>query len=191
MSLQNSIVLILTMGFYFFHFNGHSQSNEQISNRLDRFMQENCKTHYMEMDSVSISKVLKYKVYRITQEIKDIYGQKSTNTNIFIVIDDGKQAQAFEHVGKNTNLPKLLGYIKEDFVLNAESASLFQTVLDAIYPLPTWKPDKREYFSQNGKWYFLRDAYFRSKQGFEVTIDPSGKITGICYKMKWDENERS
>ena len=191
MLLHKSIVLILSMGFYFTNYIGHCQGNEHTTERLDHFMQENCKSFYTEMDSINIAKVLKYKVYHINQEIQNLYGQKSKDSNLFIVIDDGQQIQTFERIGKNTGLPKLLDFIKEDFVLNDTTALLFQTVLDVIYPLPEWKPDKREYFFRDGKWYFLRDAYFRTKQGFEITIDTDGKITGICYKMKWDDHERS
>lgn len=171
--------------------NCFSQVKEQASKRLDRFISESFETTYKEIDSVLISEVLKYKVYHINQEIQNLYGQKSKDSNLFIAIDDGQQVQPFEPIGKNTNLPKLLHFIREDFVLNDKSAPLFQTVLDAIYPLPEWKPDKREYFFHDGKWYFLRDAYFRTKQGFEITVDTDGKITGICYKMKWDDHERS
>jgi len=59
---------------------------------------------------------------------------------------------------------------------------------DPVEKIAEWKPDKREFFFTNGKWYFLRDGYFRSKQGFEITVDSKGKITHICYKMKWDES---
>lgn len=110
---------------------------------------------------------------------------------MFIVIDDGEQVQNFEQIGTNTALPKLQSYIRGDFILNSQTAPLFQTILDFIYPIAAWKPDKREYFFKNGKWYFLRDAYFRSKQGFEISVDTDGKITSISYKMKWDEYEQS
>ncbi|RIV44204.1 hypothetical protein [Flagellimonas pelagia] len=172
-------------------FNCLSQVKEQVSKRLDKFISESCKTTYEEIDSVRISEVLKYKVYCITQETKNLYGQKKKSSNMFIVIDDGEQVQNFEQIGTNTALPKLQSYIRGDFILNPQTAPLFQTILDFIYPIAAWKPDKREYFFKNGKWYFLRDAYFRSKQGFEISIDTDGKITSISYKMKWDEYEQS
>ena len=174
-----------------FPLNCFSQIKEQASKRLDRFISESCKTTYEEIDSVRISEVLKYKVYYITQETKNLYGQKKKSSNMFIVIDDGEQVQNFEQIGTNTALPKLQSYIRGDFILNSQTAPLFQTILDFIYPIAAWKPDKREYFFKNGKWYFLRDAYFRSKQGFEISVDTDGKITSISYKMKWDEYEQS
>ncbi|RIV70578.1 hypothetical protein [Flagellimonas aequoris] len=172
-------------------FNCLSQVKGQACKRLNRFISESCKTTYEEIDSVRISEVLKYKVYYISQETTNLYGQKKKSSNMFIVIDDGEQVQNFEQIGTNTALPKLQSYIRGDFILNSQTAPLFQTILDFIYPIAAWKPDKREYFFKNGKWYFLRDAYFRSKQGFEISVDTDGKITSISYKMKWDEYEQS
>lgn len=168
-----------------------SQVNEQASIRLDRFMNESCKTTYEEILSESLTKILRHKVYYITRETKNIYGKKEKTSSTFIVIDNGDNIKTFEKIKTNTELPELLSYIRQDFILDSHTAPQFQTMLDFIYPIPSWKPDKREFFFKNGKWYFLRDAYFRSKQGFEVTIDSDGKITAICYKMKWDDKEQS
>lgn len=118
-----------------------------------------------------------------------MYGEKKKNINEFIVIDTGQKVASFERVQANTSLPELTDYIREDFILDQESAHEFQSLLDYIYPIEDWKPDHREYFQKNGKWYFLRDAYFRTKQGFEVTVDIQGRITDICYKMKWNDSE--
>jgi hypothetical protein len=155
--------------------------------RLDNFLNKSCTTQYTKITSESVQRILKYDVFHIIQETKNIYGEKEKQVNEFIVIDNGQEVNRFEHIKTNTELPKLTSYIREDFVLSKDSAPHFQALLDYIYPIAEWKPDKREFFFKNGKWYFLRDAYFRSKQGFEVTVNPKGKITHICYKMKWDE----
>lgn len=157
--------------------------------RLDNFLNQSCTTQYTEITSESVKRILKYDVFHIKQETKNIYGEKEKQVNEFIVIDNGREVNRFEHIKTNTELPKLTSYILEDFVLNKDSAPYFQTLLDYIYPIAEWKPDKREFFLKNGKWYFLRDAYFRSKQGFQVTVNSKGKITHICYKMKWNESE--
>ena len=158
-----------------------------VNSRLDNFVQESCEISYNEITSKSVTSILKYEVFHIIQETKNIYDEKEKSVNEFIVIDNGEKVKRFEHIKTNTSLPKLTSYIREDFTLNQETAPVFQSMLDYIYPIAEWKPDKREFFFKNGKWYFLRDAYFRSKQGFEVSVDPKGKITYICYKMKWDE----
>ncbi|WP_318310406.1 hypothetical protein [Flagellimonas crocea] len=165
------------------------QEDIQASLRLDNFLNRSCTTHFKEITSESVKNILKHNVYYITQETMNIYGEKEKQVIEFIVIDDGQKVNRFEHIKTDTELPALASYIREDFRLNQESAPDFQTLLDYIYPIAEWKPDKREYFFQNGKWYFLRDAYFRTKQGFEITVNPKGKITHICYKMKWDEPE--
>ncbi|MDF0707340.1 hypothetical protein [Flagellimonas okinawensis] len=167
---------------------GRSQTAE-VQYRLDTFISENCTTDYTQISAASVEKVLKYSVYRIRQEIKNIYGEKKVKLNEFIVIDNGKKASCFEAIRTNKQLPELTSYIKENFALNPENAAIFQSMLDYIYPIADWKPDKREYFFKNGKWYFLRDKHFRSRQGFEVTVDSHGKIKNICYKMKWDEED--
>ncbi|MAU17477.1 MAG: hypothetical protein CMH46_18275 [Muricauda sp.] len=163
------------------------QIDIDVSNRLDNFMSESREISYNEITSESVKNILKYSVFHILQETKNIYGKKEKNINEFIVIDTGEKVTRFEPVKSNTNLPELTSYIQDAFVLNKDTAPHFQALLDYIYPIAEWKPDKREFFQKNGKWYFLRDAYFRSKQGFEITVDSKGKITDICYRMKWNE----
>lgn len=166
-----------------------SQIDPAVSNRLNGFMRENCTTTFNEISSTPVENILKYKVFHIVQETQNMYGEKKKNINEFIVIDTGQKVASFERVPANTSLPELTNYIREDFILDQESAHEFQSLLDYIYPIEDWKPDHREYFQKNGKWYFLRDAYFRTKQGFEVTVDIQGRITDICYKMKWNGSE--
>lgn len=166
-----------------------AQHDGPTTARLDKFVEESCETTYREIPADSIAQVLKYKVYHITQEIKNLYGKKDSDINKFIVIDNGEKVSGFERINGNTDLPKFQSYIREDFQLTDLTAPYFQGMLDLTYPLPSWKPDKREFFFAHGKWYFLRDAYFRTKQGFEVTVDAEGKVLSICYKMKWDEPE--
>ncbi len=166
-----------------------SQRDGSAINRLDQFMRESSTTTYREVSPDSTAQVLKYAVYHITQETKNLYGSKDTDINRMIVIDTGEKVNSFEQIRGDTDLPKFKSYIREDFRLTEQTAVYFQGVLDLTYPLPSWKPDKREFFFTNGKWYFLRDAYFRTKQGFEVTVDAEGKILSICYKMKWDQQE--
>jgi hypothetical protein len=190
--IRTTFINIYTLGlclFCSFHF--YAQINEQATERLNRFMQESCQTTYEEIVPGVTSKILKYPVYYITRETKNMYGRKENASSRFIVIDTGDHVKTFEPIKTNTNLPELYGYIQQDFLLNEQSAPEFEALLDVIYPIESWKPDKREFFLKDGKWYFLRDAYFRTKQGFEVSVDINGKITGIRYKMKWDENEKS
>lgn len=165
------------------------QYNIEATLRLDNFLNKSCTTNFKEITSESVKNILKYNVYYITQETRNIYGEKEEQVNEFIVIDNGNQVKRFERIKTNIDLPELKGYIKDDFILNQDSAPHFQTLLDYIYPIAEWKPDKREFFFEKGRWYFLRDAYFRTKQGFEVAVDSKGNITNICYKMKWDEPE--
>lgn len=166
-----------------------AQLDGAATERLDKFMGESCETKYREIAPDSMAQILKYKIYHITQEIKNLYGKKDMDINKFIVIDDGKKVNSFERIHGDTDLPKFKSHIREDFRLTDRTAPNFQGMLDLTYPIPSWKPDKREFFFTNGKWYFLRDAHFRTKQGFEVTVDADGKILSIRYKMKWDEPE--
>lgn len=183
--IRNPIV-----GFLFlFSTLGFSQDDTETLLRLDNFINSSCTTNYNQIRSEYIQSILKHDVFYITQETTNIYGEKEKEVNEFIVVDTGLEVKRFERIKTDTPLPELRSYIREDFVLNQESAPDFQALLDYIYPIADWKPDKREFFFKNGKWYFLRDAYFRTKQGFEITVNPNGKITHICYKMRWDEYE--
>ncbi|WP_375325513.1 hypothetical protein [Flagellimonas sp. GZD32] len=166
-----------------------AQTDSLATVRLDNFMLENCKRTYTEITAPAVQKILKHKAYHIELQTHNLYGNKTQRTNEFIVVDTDSLVTTFESIKTNTQLPELTSYIEDNFVLNNQTAQEFEAFLDHIYPLPDWKPDKREYFFKNGKWYFLRDAYFRTKQGFEISIDSTGKIVDICYKMKWDEPE--
>jgi hypothetical protein len=167
-----------------------AQANEAY-HRLDQFVNASCETNFEEIQSDAISQILQFKVYYIKKDINHLYGEKEKRSVMFIVIDNGTQVKSFERIKSDTELPELLSYIRSEFSLDENTAPLFETMLDHIYPVEDWKPDKREFFFKDGKWYFLRDAYFRTKQGFEVTMDANGKITGIRYKMKWNENNDS
>ncbi|WP_127139595.1 hypothetical protein [Flagellimonas marinaquae] len=186
---KTPMTYVLTSALLFSMTTAFGQENSAAPLRLDNFINRSCTTNYKKITSETVQNILKHDVYYITQEIKNIYGEKETEIHEFIVVDNGREVQPFEKIQMNTPLPKLTSYIREDFVLNPESAPHFQALLDYIYPIAEWKPDKREFFFTKGKWYFLRDGYFRSKQGFEITVDSKGKITYICYKMKWDETE--
>ena len=126
--------------------NVFSQEDPQTTQRLDNFIKQSCTTTKTQITSESVSTILKYDVYYITQEIKNIYGEKETEIQEFIVVDNGHEVQPFEKIQMNTPLPKLTSYIREDFILNPESAPHFQALLDYIYPIAEWKPDKREFF---------------------------------------------
>lgn len=169
-----------------FSFLSFSQINETASGRLEKFMEENSKVTYTPLESEATEQILKHKAYHISRKTTNIYDNSETDLDEFIVIDDGQNITSCKKMKDNTEMSGFLTHIREDFVLNDETASLFEDLLDVLYPVESWKPDKREFFCKNGKWYFLRDAYFRTKQGFEITIDQEGKITAICYKMKWD-----
>lgn len=174
-----------------FYFQAYSQINEQIDTRLKTFLDKSSLVTFKEVQSKAIACTLKYKVYFINRYTKNTYRNDRTREDKFIVLDTGKEIMHFEQINNNTSLDDFLNVIKDSFVLDPKTAPIFEDVLDIVYPVAAWKVDKREYFFKNGRWYFLRDAYFRTKQGFEVTTDTDGKITSIRYKMKWDEPDRS
>ena len=111
------------------------QIDIDVSNRLDNFMSESREISYNEITSESVKNILKYSVFHILQETKNIYGKKEKNINEFIVIDTGEKVTRFEPVKSNTNLPELTSYIQDAFVLNKDTAPHFQALLDYIYPL--------------------------------------------------------
>ena len=168
-----------------------TQTNEQTNARLEAFLEESTETIVEEINSTVLEQILKYKVYSITRKTKNTFDSTKTHNDTFIVMDTGEKIIHFEQIHKAKSLSEFLSFIKEDFILDPETAPLFEDMLDIMYPIADWKIDKREIIHKNGKWYFLRDAYFRTKQGFEITLDSSGKITAIRYKMKWDEPDGS
>ena len=161
------------------------------SRRLERFMEENSRITFTPIESEATKEILKHKVYYISLETTNIYDDSPMDVDEFIVIDNGQYITSCRKMKDNTEMSELLAHIREDFVLNVETAPLFESLLDVLYPIESWKPDKREFLQKDGKWYFLRDAYFRTKQGFEVSLDAEGKINAICYKMKWDSLDGS
>ncbi|MFD2099715.1 hypothetical protein [Flagellimonas iocasae] len=171
--------------------NCNAQLGQQNNNRLQRFLEESSIVNFEEIKSDAVGQILKHNVYYITRKTKNTFDTSKTHEDKFIVLDTGETIVHFECLNDNTLLPKFLSLIRDDFILDPQTAPLFEDLLDIIYPIEEWKIDKREIVQKNGKWYFLRDAYFRSKQGFEVTLDSDGKIIAICYKMKWDEPDGS
>jgi len=180
--------LLCTLPLYFQAF---SQINEQTNARLEKFIEESSRITFEEVNSEAIENILKHRVYFIKRNTTNTYRNDKVHENKFIVLDTGEKIMHFEQLNSNTSLDDFLSFIKDDFRLNLQTASLFEDLLDIIYPVAAWKVDKREFFFKNERCYFLRDAYFRTKQGFEVTVDPDGKITSIRYKMKWDDPDRS
>ncbi|MEC3964946.1 hypothetical protein [Flagellimonas halotolerans] len=72
-------------------------------------------------------------------------------------------------------MPELTGYISDDFILNKESAPYFQVLLDYIYPIAEWKPDKREFFSKmaNGICYVMPTS--APNKVLKLQLIPKGK----------------
>ncbi len=163
-----------------------SQTSDQLSAKVEKFIEESSTITYREITSDTVNKILKHKVYFITLETKNMYNETGTDSDEFIVIDNGDKIKRFEWDNTNNDMPEFQSYIKEDFLLNDKSAPMFQGLLDLIYPVDEWDRDPIEFLQKDGKWYFLRDTYFSTKQGFEVTTDAAGKITAIRYKMKWE-----
>ena len=184
-------VLYISIGFFTSIFNGFSQVSESASTRLDRFLKENSNITFTPLVSDATEQILRHKVYCIALETTNIYDDSGKDLDEFIVIDDGTNVQSCQKFRKNTSMGFFLDHLHEDFTLTSATAPLFQDLLDILYPVEGWKLDKREFFFKDGKWYFLRDAYMRSKQGFEIQVDSEGKITDMRYKMKWDVPDRS
>lgn len=184
-------VLYISIGFFTSISNGYSQVSESASVRLDRFLKENSNITFTALVSDATEQVLRHKVYCIALETTNIYDESGKDLDEFIVIDDGTNIQSCQKLRKNTSMDFFLHHLHEDFTLTPATAPLFQDLLDILYPVEGWKLDKREFFFKDGKWYFLRDAYMRSKQGFEIQVNPEGKITDMRYKMKWDVPDRS
>ncbi|MBO0321447.1 hypothetical protein J0X14_03990 [Muricauda sp. CAU 1633] len=168
-----------------------TQINEETHARLETFLEESSITSFEQVTSDAIEYILDSNVYVIKRKTLNTYQNNKVREDRFIVLDAGEEILHFEQINRNTSLDDFLGHIKNDFILDPQTAPLFEELLDIVYPVAAWKVDKREFFHKNGSWYFLRDAYFRTKQGFEVTTDADGKITSIRYKMKWDEPDRS
>jgi hypothetical protein len=184
-----TLITYLSVGFISLT-NVYTQTPE-TTQRLDQFVKENSKVTYTEITSEATEHILKHKVYCIALETSNIYDDPGRDLDEFIVIDDGTDIQSCQKLKKNTSMAYFLGHLHEDFTMTPATAPLFQDLLDILYPVEDWKLDKREFFFKNGKWYFLRDAYMRSMQGFEITVDPEGKIIDMRYKMKWDVPDRS
>ncbi|MBN1953126.1 MAG: hypothetical protein JW801_18115 [Bacteroidales bacterium] len=164
-----------------------AQTDDQLQEKLDKFFMENTKRSIKQISSDTLLQVLKHDVYLITLTSWNMFDETVSDDDQYIVVDTGDKFQTFEMNNTNTKMPGFLSWIKEDFVLNEKTAPLFQGMLDLTYPIEEWKADKKEFLMKDGKWYFLRDTFFSSKQGFEITIDATGRITGIRYKMRWEE----
>ncbi len=163
----------------FFSWNAFAQTEGEISSKIEKYIEENSKITYREITSDTLTQILKHKVYFVTLETRNMYNNTGRDLDDFIVIDSNQGIKSFEKGNKNSSMSELLSYIKEDYVLNDKTAGLFQGLFDLIYPVPSWKTNKTEFLTQDGKWYFLRDSFFDSNkvlQYLQIQMEKSHQL---------------
>ena len=116
-----------------------------------------------------------YQIDMVTTEIdsSDGYVSSMTSTESFTAV--GRDGE-YSVLKKNE---QLVPYISESFVLNEESALLFQDTLDLMFPLGHFAKEHKAFYQEGDQWIFVRDESFGEKEGVTVSVDGDGKIVGI------------
>jgi hypothetical protein len=102
-----------------------------------------------------------------------------------MVIHNGKISE-LEDISETKPLDFLFSLLRKEFTIKNESeAKIFESALDAIYPVD-WSVDAEDKKSlqQDGKWLFLRGDFFGSKKGFVITLDQNAGIAQISYDLE-------
>jgi hypothetical protein len=112
-------------------------------------------------------------------------GAVSSCEKYCVVIEDGKISE-LDQITETRTLERLGALIRKEFVIKDEAdASLFESALDALYPLD-WSDepsDKRHFFS-DGRWIFTRGRFFDSLKAFIITPDPDGGILQVDFDLE-------
>jgi hypothetical protein len=141
---------------------------------------------YVETESLyspDLESVLAGKFFKAIPWLEETNGASSCG-NYIMRIHEGEVFQ-ISFPGSDEDMPWLLDMVKEDFRLSDENdAKLFESALDAIFPVSSFDEEKKEHLLIDGKWFFVRGDFFDSKTAVIVTNDSSGKITSISYKLE-------
>jgi hypothetical protein len=149
---------------------------EQENTLLDTYLKSVVTGEKEKVVSDTLNKVIPGPVYKLNAGFADPDGT-SFCTQYYFIIKDGKLLR----FGKEA----LMSVIKSGFAIKTEAdAKVFEAALDQIFPLSWSSEDEKKHFKKSNNWYFVRDDFFEFYSGFEVIVDPSGKITGIRYDMK-------
>ncbi len=146
--------------------------------RIENLFRQKATTEKSALDPTVLSKVFAarfYKVSLVTTEVDSSDGGVSTFTS----------RESFTAVAKDNNYSvfkrteELTSLVCDDFVLDEQSAVVFQDALDVLFPMGHFAQKHKMFYGENEKWIFVRDESFGAKVGIIVDVDDGGKVIRI------------
>lgn len=173
---MKKLTVIVAILSFIVHNSAAQELTEHENALLDNYLKSIVTSEKGRIVSDTLAKVFLNPVYNMKGGFSESDGI-SWCTESHFIIKDGKL------IGfKKENLMTVL---KSGFSIKSETdAKIFETALDKIYPVSWTDEDMKKHFKKANKWYFSRGDFFDFYSGFEVTVDPTGKITAIRYDMK-------
>lgn len=149
---------------------------EKENSLLDDFIKTKIALEKEKIVSDTLEKVFQGVVYKVKAGFSDENGISYCMENFFIIKDG---------VLLEFNATNLFSAVRSSFFIKNEAdAKIFETAIDKISPVRWDNEEFKQHLKKENKWYFVRAKFFDSKSAYVVTVDPSGKITGISYDLE-------
>jgi len=181
--VKKVIVTLIICGIAFLSASGQTIPENDAA-MIDELINSTITIKKVPIESEALAKVFNGTFYRVTPTYNRNGGVSSCE-EYFLVIHNGKISE-LEDISETKPLDFLFSLLKKDYTIKNESeAKIFESALDAIYPVD-WSVDAEDKKSlqQDGKWLFLRGDFFGSKKGFVITLDQNAGISQISYDLE-------
>jgi hypothetical protein len=156
---------------------------------IDNFINSTITIRKEKIESDAVGRVFNGTFYYATPTYNRD-GAVSSCEKYCLVIEEGKISE-LDQITETRTLERLGALVRKDFVIKDETdASLFESALDALYPLE-WsdEPSDKKHFISDGRWLFTRGRFFDSLKAFIVTLDPDGRILQVAYDLEAVTNQ--
>jgi hypothetical protein len=181
--MKKTIVSLMICGIAFATAGGQTIPEKDAA-MIDELINSTITIKKVTIESEALAKVFNGTFYRVTPTYNHNGGIASCE-EYFMVVHNGKVTE-LENVSETRTLDFLFSLLKKDFAIKNESdAIIFESALDAIYPVDwTVDAEDRKHLQRDGKWLFLRGDFFGSKKGFVITLDQNSGISRIDYDLE-------
>jgi len=106
----------------------------------------------------------------------------------YLNLNDGKVTE-LQKLGYDMEMKELLALLRKEFRLKDEAgAVIFETALNALFPVDEKdKPDVR-HMKKNNQWIFLRGKFFDDDTAVIVSVNPDGTVSKIYLILAYTVN---
>ena len=181
--MKKAIVSLMICGIAFVSVSGQTIP-EKDAVMIDELINSTITIKKVTIESEALAKVFNGTFYKATPTYNHRGGIASCEEYGMVVYNE--KVTELEDVSETKTLDFLFSLLKKDLTIRNESeAKIFESALDAIYPVDwTVDAEDKKLLQQDGKWLFLRGSFFESKKGFVVTLDQNFRISRIDFDLE-------